>query len=251
MQRHYTPADSKHIAGRPPLWSNALRWLASSMNSLVHFVPLLVVSLFSRRAAWTIYRHWGRYTCRIFGITLSLQDDNENDPDPGPRLYVWLNQSSLVEAVIFAQLLPRWYTIGNIEYALMPLLGWALPLTGNIVIVRQWKWQAKRGIERAAARLRQGKNWLISIEGARSPDGRLLPYKKGPIVMALRSQATIIPMFVHGARDVMPHGEWRVRPGHVAVHLLKAIPARSFSYEDRSAVLDRLRALAECKLSQS
>jgi 1-acyl-sn-glycerol-3-phosphate acyltransferase len=226
------------------------RWLASSMNSFVHFVPLLVVSLFSRQVAWTIYRHWGRYTCRIFGITLSLRDDNEHQPDPGPRLYVWLNQSSLTEAVAFAQLLPRWYTIGNIEYALMPLLGWALVLTGNIVIVRQWKWQAKRGVERAAMRLKRGENWLISIEGARSPDGRLLPYKKGPAVLALRSQATIIPMFVHGARDVMPHGEWRVQPGHVAVHLLKAIPTRGLSYEDRSAVLKRLRALAEHELSQ-
>jgi len=235
---------------RPPFWSSASRWLASSMNSLVHFAPLLVASLFSRRAAWAIYRHWGRNTCRIFGITLSLRDDNENELDPGPRLYVWLNQSSLVEAVIFAQLLPRWYTIGNIEYALMPLLGWALPLTGNIVIVRQWKWQAKRGIERAAARLRHGENWLISVEGARSPDGRLLPYKKGAVVMALRSQATIVPMFVHGARDVMPHGEWRVRPGHITVHLLKAIPAHGLSYEDRSAVLGRLRALAEHKLGQ-
>lgn len=48
----------------------------------------------------------------------------------------------------------------------------------------------------------------------------------------------------------MPHGEWRVRPGHVAVHLLKAIPARGLSYEDRSAVLERLRALAEHELSQ-
>jgi 1-acyl-sn-glycerol-3-phosphate acyltransferase len=238
------------IPERPPFWRSASRWLASSVNSFVHFAALLVASLFSSQVAWTIYRHWGRITCRIFGITLSLRNDNENEPAPGPRLYVWLNQSSLVEAVIFAQLLPRWYTISNIEYALMPLLGWALPLTGNIVIVRQWKWQAKRGIERAATRLRRGENWLISIEGARSPDGRLLPYKKGPIVMALRSQATIIPMFVHGARDVMPHGEWRVRPGHVTVHLLKAIPACGLSYEDRSAVLERLRALAEHKLSQ-
>jgi hypothetical protein len=54
--------------------------------------------------------------------------------------------------VAFAQLLPRWNTIGNIEYALMPLLGWALVLTGNIVVVRQWKWQAKRAVERAARR---------------------------------------------------------------------------------------------------
>jgi len=243
--------DLVQLPERPPFWSSVARWLASGANSFVHFIPLLVASLFSRRVAWTIYRHWGRYTCRIFGITLSLRDDNEHAPDPGARLYVWLNQSSLTEAVAFAQLLPRWYTVSNIEYALMPLLGWALALTGNIVIVRQWKRQAKRGVDRATRRLMRGENWLISMEGARSRDGRLLPYKKGPAVMALRSQATIIPMFVHGARDVMPHGEWRVRPGHVQVRLLKAIPTGGLSYEDRDVVLKRLRALAERELSQT
>jgi len=255
MQRKQAPPESLPISRRPSFWLSVARWIASGVNSVAHFIPLLIASLFSRRLAWTIYRHWGRYTFRIFGITLSLRDDNQSraqsEPDATPHLYVWLNQSSLVEAVAFAQLLPRWYTIGNIEYALMPLLGWALALTGNIVIVRQWKWQAKRGIERAATRLGRGENWLISIEGARSPDGRLLPYKKGPAVMALRSQATIIPMFVHGARDVLPHGEWRVRPGHIAVHLHEAIPTRGLSYEDRGAMLERLRALAEREFRQT
>jgi 1-acyl-sn-glycerol-3-phosphate acyltransferase len=65
-----------------------------------------------------------------------------------------------------------------------------------------------------------------------------------------RSQATIIPMFVHGARDVMPRDEWRVRPGHIRVHLLEAMPTRGLTYEDRSAVLERLRALAEHEISQ-
>jgi len=243
MQQLDAPSGSAQVPVRPSFWLSTSQWILSSLNSLAHFVPLLLVSPFSRQAAWAVYRHWGRNTCRIFGITLSLRDDSE--AAPGPCLYVWLNQSSLTEAVAFTQLLPRWYTINNIEYALMPLLGWAMVLTGNIVIVRQWKWQAKRGVEHAAERLGRGERWLISVEGARSPDGSLLPYKKGAVVMALRSQATIIPMFVHGAREVMPHGEWRVRRGHVAVHLLKAIPTRGLSYDDRDAVLKQLRTLAE------
>jgi 1-acyl-sn-glycerol-3-phosphate acyltransferase len=48
-----------------------------------------------------------------------------------------------------------------------------------VVIIRLWKDQAKRGIERAAARFARGESWFISIEGARTPDGRLLPYNTG------------------------------------------------------------------------
>ncbi|HEU5258629.1 MAG TPA: hypothetical protein VFU28_21730 [Vicinamibacterales bacterium] len=69
------------------------------MNSLLHFVPLLVVSAFSRSAAYAIYEHWGQTASRIFRITVSQRDDNSGDLGPKPHLYVWLNQSSLAEAV--------------------------------------------------------------------------------------------------------------------------------------------------------
>jgi 1-acyl-sn-glycerol-3-phosphate acyltransferase len=88
-----------------------------------------------------------------------------------------------------------------------------------------------------------------SIEGARSLDGDLLPYKKGPIVLALRGQATIIPMVIRGARAIMPRGEWRLRPGHIEIHLLQSIPTRGLTYDDRDAVLERLRTLAEHALA--
>jgi 1-acyl-sn-glycerol-3-phosphate acyltransferase len=237
------------VSERPPFWPSVARWLASFANSWAHFVPLLLVSPFSRSAAWAMYRDWARNAMRIFGIKVSLRDDNQGNPGPQPHLYVWLNQSSLTEGPIWTLLLPPHYAIINLEYAAMPLLGWARVLQGDIVIGRQWKTQARRGIERAAARLASGQAWMISIEGARSPDGRLSPYKKGPVVMALRSQATIIPVIFHGGRGVMPRGEWRIRAGHIEVHLLKAIPTRGLTYDDRGVVLEQLRALAEHELS--
>lgn len=87
---------------------------------------------------------------------------------------MWLNQTSLSEVFVFPLLLRPHYGIANIEYAIMPLVGWAMVPLRFIVIIRQWKGQAKRGIERAAERLARGERWVISIEGARSPDGALL-----------------------------------------------------------------------------
>ena len=235
--------------GRPPFWPSAARWVAAIANSWGHFVPLLLVSPFSRGAAWAIYRNWARIAYRIFGVTLSMRDDNEGNPGPQPHLYVWLNQASLADEVVFPLFLPPFYGITNIEYAVMPLLGWARALLRDVVIVRQWKRQAKRGIERAAARLARGQVFVISIEGARSADAGLLPYKKGPVVMALKAQATIIPIITRGGHKIMPRGEWRPRAGHIELHLLKAIPTRGLTYDDRNAVLDRLRAAAERELA--
>ncbi len=236
---------------RPPFGPSALRWVASLANSWLHFVPLLVVRPFSSRMAWGIFRNWTHISYRIFGITLSLRDDNDGDHGRRPQLYVMLNQSSLAEALVSTLLLPPHYTIINLEYAAMPLIGWARMLLGDLVIVRQWKRQAKRGIERAAARLAAGDAWMISIEGARSRDGSLSPYKKGPVVMALQSQATIIPMVFHGGRDGMPRGEWRPRPGHIELHLLESIATRGRTYDDRHAVMGKLCELAEREVGNS
>jgi len=148
------------------------------------------------------------------------------------------------------QLLPPVYKIANLEYAVMPLIGWTCVLLRDIVIVRQWKKQAKRGIERAAKRLARGETWFISIEGARTSDGGLLPFKKGPIVMAISAQATIIPMVMKGGRGIMPRGEWRIRSGHIELRLLKSIPTQGLTYEDRNAVYQQLRQIAERELPQ-
>src|SRR6516162_6457328 len=88
------------VADRPPFLPSAARLIVSSVNSLLHFVPLLVVSPFSRSAAYAIYRHWGQTASQIFRITVSQRDDNSGDLGPKPHLYVWLNQSSLAEAVM-------------------------------------------------------------------------------------------------------------------------------------------------------
>ena len=68
-------------------------------------------------------------------------------------------------------------------------------------------------------------------------------------MLAIRSQATIIPMAIRGAREVMPRGEWRLRPGHIEVHLLKSLPTRGLTYDDRDGVLERLRRQAEHELA--
>ena len=240
------------MEGKPqeePLLTGALRWMAAFVNSWVHFLPLFVVGPFSKELGRRLYQSWARNSLRIFGITASLQDENDGESLQAPFLYVWLNQSNLAEGAISIYLLPPGFVVINIEYALMPLAGMARAFLGDVVIIRQWKRQAKRGIERAAARIIAGESGMISIEGARSADGSLLPYKKGPVVLAIKTQATIIPMVMHGGRDVLPPGTWRLRPGNVQLRLLKAIPVRGLSYEDRDEVMEQLRMTAEQALA--
>ena len=240
---------SKHSIETRPLKTtrvqSMLRWLVASVNSWIHFLPLFIITPFSRRMGEALYQSWARKQLRIYGISVSLHDENLERRVDEPILCVWLNQSNLVEGAVIGFLLSPGFVVINLEFALMPLTGMARALLGDVVIIRQWKKQAKRGIERAAKRLASGDSGLISIEGARSADGTLLPYKKGPAVLAINTQATIIPLAMFGGRELQPSGSWRIEPGNVRLHCLKAIPTRGLTYDDRDAVVEQLRAIAE------
>ncbi len=133
---------------------------------------------------------------------MSADDRNNGRYDDPPYLFVHLNQTSLLETFIYAYTMngPLRLVI-NLEYALIPGIGAMLVATGSEVVVRQWPLQAKWAMNRVAERMRNRKHSFgMSIEGRRSLDGSLSPFKKGAAVLAIAAQARIVPFVVHGAR---------------------------------------------------
>lgn len=50
-------------------------------------------------------------------------------------------------------------------------------------------------------------------EGTRSPDGRLLPFKKGCFHLALDTEAVIVPVAIRGIHRVLPARTWQINLG--------------------------------------
>jgi 1-acyl-sn-glycerol-3-phosphate acyltransferase len=183
------------------------------------------------------------------GIQVTVEDRNRGGHAP-PIVFAQLNQTSLLEILYWPLALPfpsRF--IENIGFALIPFLGWASVGFGGIPIVRQWSWQTRRGLKKAERCLKKGQSLCISMEGRRSQDGNLSPYKKGPVVLALSTQAQIVPVIFQGARETLPHGAWRPRPGRVRVVFCEAIPTAGLTREDRNGLVARLHELAKAELT--
>ncbi|MCK8501011.1 lysophospholipid acyltransferase family protein [Myxococcus fulvus] len=230
---------------RPGLLSSLLRWGVACAAMPPLLTPALLLGPVSPGASDALMRTWCLWARRVFGVDVEVVDHNEGRYDASSYLFLQLNQTSLSETFVTPPALPRPVRIFmNIEYAALPFAGWVPWAQGSTVVVRQWSAQARRAVDRAAQALREGASYYMSIEGRRSEDGRLNPYRKGAAVLAIRSGATLVPMVFHGARDVLPFGEWRVWPGRVRVELLPAIPTEGLRHEDRDALVERLRALA-------
>ncbi|HYO51922.1 lysophospholipid acyltransferase family protein [Archangium sp.] len=231
---------------RPGLMASLLRWGATCVAAPPLLVPALLTGPVSHRASAALMKTWCAWARRVFGVHVEVKDHNEGRYGAPPYLFLQLNQTSLSETFITPAALPRPFLLFmNIEYAALPFAGWVPLSQGSVVVVRQWSAQARRAVDRAASALRRGESFYMSIEGRRSPDGRLGPYKKGAAVLAIQSGATLVPMVFRGTREVLPPGEWRVRPGKVTVELLPAIETTGLRYEDRDTLVERLRAVAE------
>lgn len=197
-------------------------------------------------ASHGLMRRWSTASLQALGVSVAVEDANDGCYDDGPYLFVCLNQTSLLEAFLYAQFGILVKIIVNLEFALIPVLGPSLVAMGSRVVVRQWTAQAKRALRDVADVMRtRGDSFGMSVEGYRSPTGELQPFKRGAAVLAAMAQARIVPFYIRGAARALPYGGWKVTPGRIDIELFEVIDTRGLGFDDRAALTDELRALAE------
>jgi 1-acyl-sn-glycerol-3-phosphate acyltransferase len=227
-------------------------------RSAIHFLAIIlclsiaaIVGLFYRETGITIIIAWCRFLFWLYDIDLSVQNDNDSMEDLKGCVFTLLNQTSLLDGPAGMCVSPRpCRGIVNLEYALIPFFGWCMWVF-CIVIIRQWPSQARKSMARVEAFLQNGGNVWMSIEGRRSKDGSLSPFKKGPAVLAIRAQAMIVPVVIHGSNKCLGYGKIGINSGRVVVRLLKAIPTAGMQYEDREMLVNQLLAVAECEVKKN
>jgi 1-acyl-sn-glycerol-3-phosphate acyltransferase len=100
----------------------------------------------------------------------------------------------------------------------IPVLGYGMRLAEFVPVDRGGSVEgAQESTERAKAVLQKGIAISTFVEGTRSRDGRLLPFKKGPFYLAMESGAPCIPISISGTESMMRKGSLRIRPGVVRV----------------------------------
>jgi 1-acyl-sn-glycerol-3-phosphate acyltransferase len=103
----------------------------------------------------------------------------------------------------------------------LPVLGTGFRQGDFIAVDRSGNPAAAQESVAAARRvLAKGVHMTTFVEGTRSPDGRMLPFKKGPFFLAMQSGAPCIPVSIHGTESILRKGSKRMYPGpaHVVFH---------------------------------
>ncbi len=143
------------------------------------------------------------------------------------------NHVSWFDVFALAAEVPWCSFVAKTELKKIPVFGWAVQAAGIVFIDRENRKAAFESYKLAAVEVQRGRAVVVFPEGTRGREYRLRPFKKGPFVLAIASQAPIIPSLVYGAREVMPKGSFWVRSGVVDVHFLEPISTEGAEYDDR------------------
>jgi 1-acyl-sn-glycerol-3-phosphate acyltransferase len=165
---------------------------------------------------------------------------------PGQAVVFCSNhQSNIDPPILFQALHPRLHILFKRELTRLPLLGKAFQIGGFVPIDRASREQSMAAIDQAAASLRDGNSFLTFPEGTRSRTGALLPFKRGPFLMALKAQVPIVPVAIQGGAASMRRGSPIVRPTTVSVRIGVAVDTRGMDISDRETLADTVRSRVE------
>jgi 1-acyl-sn-glycerol-3-phosphate acyltransferase len=175
---------------------------------------------------------WGAWNgVRLAGIHVKTVGLDKLDP---ARTYIFMsNHVSNVDPPILMPLIPRRMSVMvKKELFRVPVLA-RLMRFGSLVPVDRGNRESGIAAVRAAADvIRQGVNMTIYVEGHRSFDGKLLPFKKGPFYLAQECGVPVVPVTIVGSHEVMPKRRFSIKPATVTVIFHAPIEPKDFGSRD-------------------
>jgi 1-acyl-sn-glycerol-3-phosphate acyltransferase len=177
---------------------------------------------------------------RLAGIRIHAEG-LEHIPVGAACIFMSNHVSNLDPPVLTSSIPGRTSAFYKKSLSKLPLLGYAMRLAEFVPVTREGNVEAaQESVRIAKAVLEQGIHITTFVEGTRSRDGRLLPFKKGPFYLAQESGAPCIPVSISGTEGLMRKGSMRVLPGDVRVVFHEPIYARNFP--DREELMMAVRA---------
>jgi len=124
------------------------------------------------------------------------------------------------------------------ELRKVPGIGLGCEKAGHIFVDRRKPRQAAQAIKEALGRLGSGVGILFFPEGTRSPDGHLLPFKKGAFRLSVEQGLPILPVTLIGTRNIQPGNSFSLFPGKIRMVIHRAIDP---SGKDADELLEQTR----------
>ena len=186
---------------------------------------------------------WGAWNgVRLTGVRVESVGLDQLD---AAGTYIFMsNHVSNLDPPILIPLIPRRTSVMvKKELFTYPILGRAMRMGSLVPVDRGNRDAGIEAVKAAKEVIGQGLNMTIYVEGKRSFDGQLLPFKKGPFYLAMECGVPVVPVTIVGTHDAMPKKRFAIRPGTVKVIFHEPIEPKDFG--SRECLMEKVRAAVD------
>lgn len=188
-----------------------------------------------RRAMWLV-----RLGIRLAGIRLDVSG-LEHVPANAACIFMSNHVSNLDPPILLPLIPVRTSVFLKRSLMKIPVLGYGMRLGEFIPVDRAGNIkEAQESIRLAGEVMSKGIHITSFVEGTRSRDGRLLPFKKGPFYLAMETNHPCIPISLWGTETMMRKGSLKITPG--TAHVVFHPPINPRDYATREDLMAAVRA---------
>lgn len=241
-----------------------VRELLSLLRSALIFWPLTVLCTLlvepfslaaslldaSGRASHRVVAFWSGLLLKLFGMPVMVSGLGRLDLSR-PRIYA-ANHLSALDIPVLYRYLP--FTFRIVAHRLVfrvPLVGWQLRASGQLMIDPDSVALARRALRNAIATVRAGTPLVIFPEGERSPTGKMLPFRRGAFYIAVETGADVVPVAILGTYEALPIGSAHLRPRALRLIIGDPIPTAGYTRKDLPLLAERTQAAVAEMLRQA
>ena len=217
--------------------------LAAPAAALIGFPWTIITGDVSLLYRMFMFGAW--YGVRLAGVKVQTVGRDRLDP---ARTYIFMsNHVSNLDPPITIPLIPRRTSVMvKKELFSFPILGRAMRMGALVPVDRGNREAGIESVRAAQEVVKQGLDMTIYVEGHRSFDGKLLPFKKGPFYLAMECGVPVVPITIAGTHYLMPKGRFAIKPGTATVIFHPPIEPDDFG--GREGLMEKVRKMIESGL---
>ncbi|WP_026069175.1 lysophospholipid acyltransferase family protein [Legionella tunisiensis] len=195
--------------------------------------------------AWSdaVIHRWGNRLLNLVGVTCKVVNPYKVEPQTGKATIIMCNHSSLYDIPLSFQAFPHHSIrmLAKKELSKIPIMGKGMTAAEFPFIDRKNRHQAIKDLAEVCKLLESGIVMWIAPEGTRSKDGKLAPFKKGAFITAIETKATIIPIGIRGAYNILPARTTQFNLNQIAeIHVGKPIDASQYTAKNKDELVQKV-----------
>lgn len=184
---------------------------------------------------------WSDNLLKLIDVKCTVVNPYHVEPELGKATIIMCNHTSIYDIPLSFKVFPEHSIrmLAKKELFKIPFLGGGMKAAEFPFIDRKNKLQAIKDLEYAKELMESGIIIWVAPEGTRSKNGKLAPFKKGAFVTAIQAKATIIPIGIRGADDILPAQSMQLNLHQKAeIHVGKPIDAAQFDLKDKQDLVN-------------